>query len=1179
MEQGIWHVMIIMLDEIKDIGASIWISASAGTGKTKSLIDRILALLLGGVNPAKILCITYTRAAAAEMLDRLSQQLYRWQKMEMGDLEQELLSFGIGRLCTNSRLCDISQRIPYAIALARSLFVQSTNAAEWVQIKTIHSFCLGLLEKFPLETGLLPGFTTGDDYQINALLREAISSVMQQRENLHSLEYISRFTLDLFAILKNYRTWLTNIGDIKSTYLSFFQIVAGEANPLVKNDNKWLESIVDFDVQMDSHLLQQMLWKEQKQKFLQMADVLSFGNGEDTKKAQLLRSAAVGNSTEFLSVFLTKEYILRNRLCSAQLAKKYPDFPSQMLEAAKWVQEFWEQKKTYVSAKANIEFFSIISRIITKFNELKWANHCIDFDDIVTITAVLLKNIEWVMYKVDSNIDHILLDEAQDTSPEQWEIIRAISDEFFATQHPSKTIFVVGDDKQSIYSFQGADVCVFHKMHQYIRNKSTASGQRFHDVVLNISHRSGGNILSFVDDVCGPLFSNRLLSKQRYSEEFLGVTGATTKLSEEREFRKNSNIKHIASRSSNGGVVEIVDPFTDDDVENDDADDDAWRIVKNQRERRSASSKLAAYVGNTINDAITGGVWVDSRRRSAQPSDFMILFQRRDAVAMKDIASALSALSVPVCGLDRFLLEKELIVEDLIQLATFALFPTDDLSCACVLKSPIVGMNEEDLMRACIDRTEKRVCLWNYLLQNEELCSKYNLRQLQSNLDGVFGKSALEFFMIFMTDGTREKFINRLGEECLDVLHVFLETVMFYENQSNSGAGLDGFLEWFRSFQHEIKRESSGQNNAVRLMTVHSSKGLQSPFVLLADCHFFRMPQEAVLMSDDGLMFWDFSRHLRPEKIERLRGQRAALDLEESSRLLYVALTRAEDFLYILGEQGAHGLPENCWYSTIRRHMNEVLFEQNLQYGFHSLRYGSYVNEMQENVVADAKPFAKNCITSSDVPESIPDWFSQKLSPSFPAEEEAKTPYSRDSIPSFHSNNYLESAIYGECVHLLLSEMPKYLRCCGHGGGSDDFDHLCSSIGDYLLRDFSLSDVQKFAAKHEAFNVLRQAELEFLFDAAALSEVPLLFENREGRPDKVAFKDDDVWIVDFKTTASAVVFTDQQKNVPSAYIDQLRFYRKIMEKIPNFIGSTDCKFQNVRIAILWTKCAQLQELY
>jgi ATP-dependent helicase/nuclease subunit A len=742
----------------------------------------------------------------------------------------------------------------------------------------------------------------------------------------------------------------------------------------------------------------------------------------------------------------------------------------------------------------------------------------VDFDDIIAIAAVLLKNIEWVMYKINCDIDHILLDEAQDTSPEQWEIVQAMADEFFATQQSSKTIFVVGDEKQSIYSFQGADVRVFGKMHQYFKNKSIASGQRFHEALLNVSHRSGGNILSFVDNVCGPLFQN---------------------------------VKHISHRSQDGGVVEVVDLFTDD-ADDDGVDDEPWSIIKNRREQQSASNKLATYIGHTINEAITTGVWVESRQRPAKASDFMILFQRRDLTIMKNIANALSTLNIPVCGLDRFLLEDELIVEDLIQLATFALFPADDLCCARVLKSPIVGMSEEDLLRACIDRTAKHLQLWDYLLQNEELCCRYDLRQLQSYLAGVFDKSALDFFMTIMTDGIKEKFINRLGEECLDALHAFLDVVMLY--MDGNDAGLDGFLEWFRSFPHEIKRESFGQTNAVRLMTVHSSKGLQSPFVLLADCHFFRVPQNDVIMSDDGLVFWDFSGSLRAQKIEHLRRQYAALDLEESHRLLYVAMTRAEDFLYILGEQRATKLPENCWYNIIKRHMDERTFRHETKYNFPLLRSG-YVQKCD--------PIAAESTTNHDAIEAIPDWFSQKLP--------------MPSLTKISSNDESSgAAIYGECVHLLLSEMPKYLRWHNHEHISIDIDRLCQSIGDHLLMDFAISDAQKDAAKNEAFNVLCQKELEFLFDATALAEVPFIFENRDGRADKIAFKNDDIWIVDFKTTSFNS--KDSQKDIPPAYIDQLLFYKNALENIPHLIKAADHKQYNIKIAILWTKSAQLQEI-
>jgi ATP-dependent helicase/nuclease subunit A len=484
---------------------------------------------------------------------------------------------------------------------------------------------------------------------------------------------------------------------------------------------------------------------------------------------------------------------------------------------------------------------------------------------------------QWVMYRIDGGLDHLLIDEAQDTSPEQWEIVETIVDEFFANYGSLKTVFVVGDEKQSIYSFQGADVEQFRQMHNYFRKCSESSGQRFHNVVLNTSYRSTGNILSFVDDVFRNIFPN---------------------------------ISHISHRSPNGGVVEIVELFEDDSEE--ERADDAWEIAK-IADIVTAEEKLASYIANLIHDAIDDGVFVASKCRPAMPSDFLILFQHREHKTMRLILRALSNFGVPTSGIDRFLLKDELIVEDLMIFAEFAVFPQDDLACARVLRSPVVGMGENELMDLCIARKDAH--LWDYLWENGELCLRYSLDNLKAHLDSVFRVPVYDFFINLLTDDLLKRFVARLGAQCLDVLREFLEIV------HDNNTAVSAFCDWFRSYNHEIKRESfSGE--CVKLMTVHSAKGLQAPFVIIADSHFFREDDNKILKTPDGIFIWDFSRKSRNKKLEELCRLESQRNAEESHRLLYVALTRAEDFLYILGKKPRKNLHNSCWYSIVSRANN-----------------------------------------------------------------------------------------------------------------------------------------------------------------------------------------------------------------------------------------------------------------
>ncbi len=1058
-----------MLAEIKDVRASIWISASAGTGKTKSLIDRILALLLNGVLPSKILCLTYTKAAASEMLTRLSKDLQNFFEMADVMLKNKLISMGF----------DESYFV-----IARSLYEKSMNSPEWVQIKTIHSFCFNILEKFPLESGIFPGVKICDSYQTKYLLDEAISLVLSNEKNHCFLEKISNYTTDLISIIEQHLVkisiFFSKFADFQQLYREFFFID--------------FESNFTNDVELSNYLFNKVFCGKHQKLFFELSEILFKGSSEDVKKAEILLENSKNPTSDFIYAFLTDKHTIRSNLCTKKISDIYIKFSSKMQDTAQKALEFYELKKSHIAVVSNVAFFSILKEILFNYNELKRKNHLIDFCDIISITSSLLNNIEWVMYKIDGGVDHLLIDEAQDTSPEQWGIIKTITDEFFTNYSSDKTVFVVGDEKQSIYSFQGADFQLFQNMHKYFKARSETNGQRFHDVILNKSYRTTGNILSFVDDV--------------FQNSFSGV-------------------KHATNRLLNSGIVEIINLFESDKSE----ELDSWEITKSNGKYDTASKKKARHIANFIKEMLAKRVFVESKNRHAVASDFLILFQRRDINVMKNIINALNELDINVTGIDRVLLKDELIIEDLIVFAEFAIFPIDDLACARVLKSPIVGMSEEDLMNACIDRKEKH--LWNYLLENNELCKKYSLEKLEKYIERSAVISVYDFFVNVLNDGVKEKFICRLGIECLDILYEFLDIVMLYINENV--ASVSGFLAWFHAFEHEIKRESFANIDSVRIMTVHSSKGLQSPFVILADTHFFKPFNEKILKSENGILVWDFSSEMRPKIIENICEEYKSFFEEESKRLLYVALTRAEDFLYIFGVQPHKKMNENCWYNFIKNNVKTSKFKE-LQRDNHGLlRFGKY--KCMESELS--KKEKKLNISETDSFE-IPEWFFEKLE--FPFIEDVKI------YPQ------TEQMIYGECVHLLLSEMSKYRQY---------FDTSFDLFAENLLNKFDVSDDIKNTAKSEAYQILINPRFDFIFDSNSLSEVSFVSNGKEGRVDKIVFAKDYILIIDFKTGVS-------QEKIPTAYINQLVYYKNAVRQMFNIESAIV-----IKTAILWTQSAEL----
>lgn len=454
-------------------------------------------------------------------------------------------------------------------------------------------------------------------------------------------------------------------------------------------------------------------------------------------------------------------------------------------------------------------------------------------------------------------------------------------------------------------------------------------------------------------------------------------------------------------------------------------------------------------------------------------------------------------------------------------------------------------MTEEDLMNACLDRKGKY--LWHYLLENNELCEKYSLKKLDQYIKENSNLSVYDFFTNALNGGLKEKFICRLGIGCLDILYEFLDIVALYTNENT--ASISGFLKWFHEFEHEIKRESFSNTDSVRLMTAHSSKGLQSPFVILADANFFKPSNEKILKSENEILLWNFSADMKPKIVKNLYEEYIHFHEDESKRLLYVALTRAEDFLYILGEQQGKKSHDCCWYNFIKNNLNQNKFEEKQRDNHNLLKFGNY------EYVSLEKSTKENQNISEKIHFEMPQWFFEKV----------------ESPPIKDSEIYTktEQTIYGECVHFLLSEMPKYKQY---------FDTSFDILSGNILNKYDISDDMKNAAKSEAYQILINPKFDFIFDSKSLSEISFINNGKEGRIDKIAFAKDYILIVDFKTGIP-------QKEISGGYLKQLDYYKSMIYQMikgdSNFIKSHLESFTttiNIKTAILWTQSAELVEV-
>ena len=1033
-----------MLDEIKDVRASIWISASAGTGKTKSLIDRILALLLNGANPEKILCLTYTDAAAAEMSTRLTKVIHKLKLNELPEINKEFPQ-------VNEKLIN-------------NIFTKSLSDS-WVKIQTIHSFCFSILSQFPMETGFLSGMKLCDDFKRDELLKRAYHETISASAMQPHLKIISGYMNDFLSYAQSY------------TQIELMHFFASTQNFRDKFSKIYGINLSELDLsenEINKKLCNEFFGFYYQALFRELAVKWKNTTSKNREKwAGKLLESAQNSDANFLDVFLTEEGEIRKTLYPKN---SDPDFCAKMDKAALNAKLFFDKKKCIEAARVNISFFTLVNDLIANFQAQKKLYNYVDHNDTILQTSLLLKNFDWVMYKTDSRIQHLLLDEAQDTNPEQWTVINQITSDFFSNFGSEKTIFVVGDEKQSIYSFQGADIELFRQQKRSFKQLATACGQKFHEVNLNKSYRTTANILRFVDNV----FAN--------DPDFPFVQHTTNRI------------------DGPDSVVKIIDPFSDDEEET-------------ETFSGKAEFKLAKHLAQDIKKIIDDHTFVPSKNRAAIPSDFMILFRSRKLDMMETITDQLKKRHIPTGGIDKVVLKNELIVEDLICLAEFSLFPLDDLMCARVLRSPIVGISAQELQEICLARGELH--LWDFI-QNKPYANF-----LGEYMQSAPFSTAYDFFTKILNDGGKEKFISRLGDKCLNSLYEFLDKILQF--QSENTPSLANFMKWFKSSDHEFKKDPFGASDGVKLATVHGSKGLQAPFVILADTHFWNNTKDKILTLDNGDKIFNLNCALAPQRVRNAYDEAKNALKTESKNLLYVAMTRAEDFLHIYAKKSKHNLHENCWYQILQPKLDETFIDcNNIEHVS-----GNYIidHRSEEN---KSNPSSKNEFID------LPDWFTKKLN-------------FAQSIRTFQS----QETIYGNYVHELLSK------------SNENFENIPAD-------DLTTDEIN--SARSEARRVIEKFP-HFFNHEKSFAEIPFVYEGKSGRIDRITFDNDSSWIVDFKSGTP-------EDPIPTAYFQQLKFYRDFVQQaISNSLSATPfftcITSVNAKInaAILWTKTLQLRQIF
>ena len=841
------------------------------------------------------------------------------------------------------------------------------------------------------------------------------------------------------------------------------------------------------------------------------------------------------NFAAYRAAFLTQKNTLLQNFPSKAVGEEHPHIIKTIEDEAARILKTEDAIKAAHSAAFSRDLFRMGEAVLATYAKLKQTHNVLDFEDLIHKTLSLLKTQSgWVQFKLDEGLDHILIDEAQDTNPEQWQIVEALCAEFFpahSAPENNRTVFTVGDEKQSIYSFQRASPEEFARMQDHFADKIRMAQQTWSKVDLNISFRSTKSVLESVDAT----FADPAASKG------LGL----------------NPISHHSFRIGQAGHVELWPLFENDE----DPKTRTWDPPIEVKDHKSGATKLADEIAKTIRRWLDNNETLPSHNRSIQPGDIIILVRTRNAFTHQ-LIRALKLQKIPVGGLDRMILNTQLAVQDLIAAANATLLPTDDLTLACLLKSPLIGMDEDTLFEIAHNREGTLIDTLHS--KHEKIAAYLSMLERES-----VRLSPFEFFAhILQTpcpadpqSGLRA-IKKRLGIDALDAIDELLNAALTYERDHIKS--LQGFLHWQAKGEADIKRETSSAGNAVRIMTVHGSKGLQAPIVFLPDTttkaglSAAKADSRLLWPSASGLTLpiWsprkDFEPTLYTEGKETLLSR---LD-QEYRRLLYVAMTRAEDRLYITGYKAKTEPHDMCWYNLVERGLRSHPEHEESEEGILTL-YNPQTRD------PDRTP--KTQSAESQTPKETPAWLTRPapqephppapLVPSRPAESEpaALSPLKAEDNARFRRGNLTHTLLQ------FLPDLPQETRE--------------RAAKDYLARQGKdLSETIRYSILTETLAVLNHPEFAAIFGPNSRAEVPitgLLPDGRliSGQIDRLLVTPGEIYIIDYKTNRPPP--TDPA-DIPAIYRRQIKAYADTLRAIyPD---------RTIKAALLWTDGPNLMPL-
>ncbi len=1043
-----------------------WVAAAAGTGKTQVLSARVLRLLLLGTLPQAILCLTFTKLAAAEMQTRVLDRLARWARCSDPELRSDLAALGAaGDAAT--------------IARARRLFAQMLDAPQGLAVQTIHAFAQGLIASFPVESGVAPGFATLDDRTAGALQARLLTEAIEQGdpEFLDDLAAISIAggEMRLAAVARRLASHGDALADLPSNIEAMLRRGFGLAS-----DRDAAQALVAAMAGIDRAGVKTLA-----------AALQAAGNVTATRTAiglydWLALAEPASGFDAFARQFLKADGLPK---LPTTIVPKAADIANPGLRH--WC-ETMAATLTAISAEQALHaavlhaarHLRIGKRLAADWQRAKARLGVVDYDDMIAAAQRLLATdgaAAWVRYKLDQKIDHVLVDEAQDTNARQWDIVRNLTEEFFAgagAREVDRTLFVVGDFKQAIFSFQGSNPQIYRDKRDDFAELALGAGNPLQLVPLATNFRSVDAILHVVDAV-------------------VDVLGPAT-------FDSDGVPKHVAHREDKQGVVTLWPPMADDEADDDDAAD-ADEDAEPPR-ALGTETRLAHQVARTI------AGWLDRRDPlilpgrgiPVKPQDILVLVRSRSGFSGA-LVSALHVNEVPVAGVDRLKLSDPLAVADLLALARFALQPGDDLVLAALLVSPFLNLGHDQLFALAHGRAGT---LWDAVQTDPNVATACQwLRDMLAFADFA---APYEFFERILSGplGGRAALVKRLGAEARDAIDAVLDQALAFE--ASNAPSLQGFIAWIDSDDLEIKRDPDAPLDAVRLMTVHGAKGLQAPVVILADATKRRQPErEAPLLMafDNGpeLPIFLASRKNLSGPLGRAIDDADHAAAREHCRLLYVALTRAEDMLFIGGalRAGAKEPHEESWYAACRMALENL--------GADSIDADGWDGETLEYRFGTAEP--RRTIAPIIIPDTaitLPEWAVT------PAPQEARPPkplspsaIAADDVSAPPAGPAAKAAARrGAALHALFERLP------------DIAADRRQAIGEAWAK-MTVPELDAAALTAIVLTVLDDPRFAAIFAAGALVEAPIAAVIDgvviAGKVDRLLVTENDVLVVDFKT--------------------------------------------------------------